>query len=413
MKLLIVTQYFWPESFIINDLAATLARQGHSVTVATGKPNYPAGSIFDGYEEAGAQTEVFGDGITVVRAPMRTRRTGRFLNLLMNYASFAWSGLWWFPRLLHGREFDAIVAFMPSPITGAIPAILLKWTKKAHLAVWIQDLWPESLEATGYIRNRVALSAVGLMVRAIYGGADTLLVQSRAFIAPVAKRARRDKIVYYPNSVTAPAATEAASPLPAEVAELLQRNFCVVFAGNVGTAQAVETMVEAADLLRDLGDVRIVIVGSGSMSEWAARTVAERGLANVVLLGRFPATSMPEFYRQAAALLVTLKGHEILSYTVPSKVQSYLAAGRPIIAALNGEGARIVGEARAGLSCNAEDPDALAACVRALYQMPDAERARMGSAGRDYFLEHFDMERQAECLTELLKQRIAVVRRAG
>lgn len=412
MKLLIVTQYFWPETFIINDLALTLARQGHDVVVATGKPNYPDGKIFDGYTAGGAQIERFGDHITVVRAPMRPRGGGGAINLLRNYVSFAMGGALWFPWLLRGYEFDAIVSFVPSPISGAIPAIAVKWVKGAHLAVWVQDLWPETLEATGYVRSRAVMRAVAGVVRAIYAATDTVLVQSRAFVAPVAKRARRDKIVYFPNSVRDPVSNEIPELPRRELAELLTGHFCVLFGGNVGSAQAIETIVEAAQRLRDLDDVRIVIVGSGSLSQWLEETIASRGLTNVVPVGRVPMSVMPAFYERAAALLVTLKDHEILSYTVPSKLQAYLASGRPIIAALNGEGARIVEEAGAGLTCAAEDPAALASCIRTLYGSTVTERERMGRAGRNYFLEHFDMERQAERLVELLERRIASGARA-
>lgn len=408
MKILVVTQYFWPESFIINDLVRILAAQGHEVVVATGKPNYPEGSVFTGYQVAGLQRERFSGSVEVVRVPLRPRGPGGTLNLLLNYASFVLSGLWYFPRLLKGRDFAVVLMFAPSPITSAIPAIFLKWRKKSHLAIWVQDLWPESLAATGFVDNPWLLRMVGWLVRGIYACADTLLIQSQAFQGPVARYARADKLVYYPNSVDmAGMPEEGGEAIPDDLASLLESHFCLVFAGNIGKAQAMETLVAAAADLRDLSDCRLVLVGSGSMLEWVRERKADEGLDNLVLAGRFPMHLMPEILQRAGGLLVMLKAVEIFSHTVPSKVQAYLAAGKPIIAALNGEGARVVAEASAGLTCPAEDAKSLSRAVRRLYAMPARERARLGAAGRAYFLAHFEMNHQARRLVEIFKQRIA------
>ena len=411
MTILVFSQYFWPESFIINDLARNLRDLGHRVVVATGKPNYPDGVICDGYRAGGVQKEMFDGDIPVYRVPLRPRRSGGALNLLLNYLSFVWSGLRWFPSLLRDVSFDVILVFALSPITLAIPAIPLRWREKAHLAIWVQDLWPDSLAATGFIRNRVALALVGLLVRGIYAFADTLLVQSRAFVRPVARYARLDKIVYYASSLDVErAAGQIAVQLPPELLDTLREHFCVVFAGNIGKAQAVETLVDAAVQIRDLAGVRMVLVGSGSMLNWVRDKKSELGLTNLLLAGRFPSDAMPEIFRHAACLVVTLKDEEIFSYTVPAKVQAYLAAGKPIIASLNGEGARIIAEAGAGLTCAAEDSRALAQCVRSLHEMTEQERARLGESGRRYFLEHFEMRRQTGRLVEILEQRMAEAR---
>ncbi|MCG9026042.1 glycosyltransferase family 4 protein [Laribacter hongkongensis] len=404
MRILLVSQYFWPESFIINDLARELVAQGNEVTVLTGKPNYPDGKVFADYQQDGVSEELFEGTIRVLRVPLRPRGRGA-LNLMRNYLSFVVSGLLHFPRLARSVQADTILVFAPSPITAAIPAILLKMIRRMHLALWVQDLWPESLAATGFVRNPFLLWLAGLMVRAIYAGCDTLLVQSRAFTVPVARYAAASKILYYPNSM-ADAADSVALALPADLIALLEGKFCAVFAGNIGTAQAVETLVDSAERLHDLPDFRLVLVGSGSRLEWVREECARRGLDNVVLAGRFPMQAMPAIFMRAQALLVTLKNETIFAYTVPSKVQAYMAAGRPLVAALDGEGARIVEEAGAGLICAAEDGAGLAQRLRALHAMAPEERARMGQAGRRYFLEHFEMGKLAYRLTDLLQARI-------
>ncbi len=407
MKLLLVSQYFWPESFIINDLVKTLVAQGHTVQVLTGKPNYPDGKIFPGYNADGCQEEYFGPGVKVSRVPIRPRGSGGAKNLLLNYLSFVINGLIFFYRAVKGRSFDAVLVFAPSPITSAIPAIYLKWRLNAHLAIWVQDLWPESLSATGFIRNRFLLRGVGWMVRAIYALSDTLLVQSRGFHAPVARYANKEKIIEYPNSfLDLPHEAPASNMVSAELLAELDGNFCLVFAGNLGTAQSVDTLLLAVERLKYLTDCKFVIVGSGSMLGWIEEQKAQKGLDNLILAGRFPPSEMPQFFSRAGGLLVTLKREEIFAYTIPSKIQAYLAAGRPIIAALDGEGARVVEASKAGLTCPAEDANALAQCILQLYGMSREKREQMGKAGRAYFLEHFEMTSQSRRLVELLEARI-------
>lgn len=407
MKILIVSQYFWPEPFLINDFVETLAQQGNEVTVATGKPNYPEGDFYKGYSTWGVHKEKFRNGVVVIRAPLRRRFGGGAKNLLLNYLSFVCSGLLFFPRMLKGRRFDVVLVFAPSPITSVIPAVYLKWRFKSHLAVWVQDLWPESLSATGFIRNRIALRMVGWLVRAIYACTDTLLVQSKAFIAPIARYAKADKIVYYPNSYrTSPLYPANITNVPAELLAQLDENFCLVFAGNLGTAQSVETLVQAAERLKHLPSCKLVLVGSGSMFGWVEEQKVLRGLDNLVLTGRFPPSEMPQFFSRSAGLLVTLKREDIFACTIPSKVQAYLAAGRPIIAALDGEGARVIEEAGAGLSCAAEDSAGLAHCIEHLFHMSPEAREELGQSGRDYFLANFEMKRQSHRLVEILENRI-------
>ena len=181
MRILLVTQYFWPESFIINQLVTALSKKGHHLVVLTGKPNYPEGEVYPGYQKYGVQHEMMGD-IQVIRVPLRPRKSANAIALILNYFSFIWSGLIRFPFLVKNQQFDEILVFAPSPITSAIPAILLKYLKGAHLTIWVQDLWPESLFATGFIKNKFVLKSVGFLVKFIYAAADTLLVQSKAFI---------------------------------------------------------------------------------------------------------------------------------------------------------------------------------------------------------------------------------------
>lgn len=386
MHVLIVSQYFWPESFRINEVAKTLQNKGVEIEVLTGKPNYPQGEIFPGYRAWGCQQESY-QGINVNRIPLLARGGGGW-RLALNYLSFVVSGLMFAPWMLRNKKYDAIFVYAPSPILQAIPAIFIGWMKKCPVILSVQDLWPESLSATGHVQNRVILKLVEQAVRFIYRHVDLLLVQSMAFEAPVRALASATPIVYYPNSVD----DTFASPVTGKIPYIagLDEGFSVMFAGNIGTAQAVDVIVEAASLLIEYTDIHFVILGDGSSREWMLEESRKRGLTNLHLPGKFPVETMPGFMQKASALLVTLTDRPVFAATIPNKVQAYMAAGRPIVACLNGEGARLVVEAEAGLATPAEVPDALAAAILQLYRASPEERKKMGENGRRYYRKHFN-----------------------
>lgn len=386
MRALVLSQYFWPEGFRINDVAKSLLDTGVELEVLTGKPNYPQGVIFDGYRSWGLQNEIQ-QGISINRIPLLSRGRGG-VQLALNYLSFIISGILFAPWMLRKKKFDVIFVYAPSPILQAIPAIFLGWLKGCPVVLWVQDLWPESLSATGYVKNRAVLKLVEKVVRFIYRHVDLLLVQSRAFEAPVRALASDTPIIYYPNSVDDAFSVAAKDEPPAIPG--LDNGFSVMFAGNIGAAQAVDVIVEAASLLKEYPDIHFVVLGDGSCRMQMLDAAQQRGLSNLHLPGRFPGETMPGFMQKASALLVTLADRPIFAATVPNKVQAYLASGRPIIACLNGEGARLVREAEAGLATPAEDARSLAATVLRLYNLSPGERQKMGENGRRYYQKHFD-----------------------
>ena len=389
IRLLVVSQYFWPENFRINEVVATLAERGLETTVLTGKPNYPEGTVFPGYRAWGCAEERY-KGAHVLRVPLFPRGKESVLRLALNYLSFIVSGAVFGTWLLRWTKPDAILVYCPSPLLQVLPALLISWLKRAPVVVYVQDLWPESLEATGYVRSRRILGAVGWLVRFIYRHADLILISSRPFADSIRRHAPDARIVYYPNSVDASFCNPDAGLKPE--LPILDSGFSVVFAGNVGSAQAVKVIVEAAALLTAQREIRFVVLGSGSELEWMHQQVRERQLDNLHLAGRFPVEAMPWLLAKASVLLVTLADRPIFAATVPNKIQAYLAAGRPIMACMNGEGARLVTEANAGLAAPAEDARGLADAILKLYRMPLEERERLGANGRAYYREHFDHE---------------------
>jgi glycosyltransferase involved in cell wall biosynthesis len=409
MKVLILSQHFWPETFRINEVAESLQRAGCEVTVLTGQPNYPDGKVFAGYR-AGTMTKQEHAGYMIHRVPLAPRGRGTALSLVLNYLSFLGSACLLGPWLLRGKRFDIVFVYGTSPILQAIAGIVLKQVKRAPLVTWVQDLWPQSLEATGFIRNPRLLGAVAAVVRWIYRRSDLLLVQSRSFVPTVATMAGGTPVEFHPNpGELAFTQAQPAGPPALELAP----GFNVVFAGNLGTVQALDTVLDAAELLRELPDARFVLVGSGSRSTWLQHEIARRGLGNVNLAGRFAPHEMPGILAQASALLVTLVRSPIMSQTVPSKVQAYFAASRPVIASLDGEGAQVVAESGAGLACPAQDAPALAAAVRHLHAASPQARQQMGEAGRLYYQQHFDPELLAQRLASRFEQLVAKSGGAG
>lgn len=401
MRVLVLSQHYWPESFRINEVVYELRRAGCEVCVLTGQPNYPDGVVQAGYRAWGLGAETHPQGYTIYRVPLVPRGNGSARRLVANYLSFIASASVLGPWVLRGQRFDVIFVYGTSPILQAVGAVVLKWVKKAALVTWVQDLWPQSLQVTGFVKNDRALAAVSVVVRWIYTRSDLLLAQSRAFVPAVAAMAGDTPVEYHPNPGESESESESES-ISATAADrepapdlTLAPAFNVVFAGNLGKAQALDTVLAAAELLRDCEDVVIVLVGSGARADALKRQVAERRLTNVRLPGRFPSRSMPGILAQASALLVSLAKSPIMSQTVPSKIQTYLAAGRPIVASLDGEGARVVTEAGAGVACAAEDAQALAEAILSLRRLGDADRRAMGEAGRRYHQDHFDPARLA------------------
>lgn len=383
MNILIVTQYFWPENFRINDLALDLKQKGHSVTVLTGIPNYPDGIFFDGYGYFRRTREDF-NGIRVIRVPLISRGRSKGLRLALNYFSFAFFASLLGPFYCKGH-YDAIFVFEPSPITVCLPAIVLKKIKKAPILFWVLDLWPESLSATGTVSSGLVLKIVGELVRFIYSQCDKILASSKGFIDQVSRMGfPPGDILYFPNW------TEEIYRQPPDRLSLgrlppLPDGFKIVFAGNIGAAQSFSTILGAAERLKETHDIQWLIAGDGRMSDWVKDQIRLRNLQNCMhMLGRHAPETIVGLFSQADALLVTLKSDPAFALTVPGKIQSYFACGKPVIASLDGEGGRLIEEAGGGIACPAEDAGALAGAVTTLRAMTAEARREMGERGRKF-----------------------------
>lgn len=398
-RLLIITPHFWPETFRINDVAQMAVEGGASVTVLTGQPNYPEGKVLQGFSAFGAGLKDSPSGVAIARVPIISRGRGRGFRLFLNYLSFLISSCVVGTFLLRGRRFDAILFYGVSPIFLAVAGLWFRAIKRAPLALWVQDLWPGSLDAVGYRVNPLLNRALEWLVRLIYRGSDVILIASRAFAIDIQRICGSNvECIYYPNPAEA-AVVDMTAPMLADKNGV----FNVLFAGNLGRALGLDTVLEAAELLREDCSIRFCLVGAGSRRNWLEQEIARRRLTNVALERRMPSSAMPFVLAHASALLVTLVKAPAMALSLPSKTSTYMASGIPLIVSADGETARIVKEAGAGYCVGAQDAEALVDAIKRLQGLSATERAAMGRAGKAYSLKWFDPHRLSRQLFEHLQ----------
>lgn len=392
MKILVVCQYYYPEPFRLPDICEAMVQQGHSVTVVTGTPNYPEGVVYPGYEK-GAHADEMRNGVRIHRCPLIPRKQGALYRFL-NYYSFVYSS----HRYLRGlkEDFDVVFVNQLSPVMMAEAA--LSWAKRNRkkCVLYCLDLWPESLMAGGIGKNSPIYKVFWHISRSIYRKADTILITSMGFrdYFRDVLGIKNQQIRYLPQYAEDMFGTVGA-------ADTEQNGVHYLFAGNVGKSQAVETIVEAAKLVQDDNRIHIHIVGGG-ISLDSCKALAD-GLDNITFYGRRDVSEMPSFYAKADAMLVTLVDDATLSLTLPGKVQSYMAAGKAVIGAINGETARLVQTADCGSCAPAEDAAALAQILKNGADHPQLLR-RQGQNARKYYDEHFRKETFMDTLLTVLQE---------
>lgn len=406
MKILVVCQYFHPEPFRVSDFCSLLQSQGHEVTVLTGMPNYPERRFYKGYGFFGPMQETGPAGVKVLRVPLIPRGNGGKVSLALNYLSFAFCAAIRSLFLLH-RQFDMVFVYQLSPVTMALPGILFAKIKRIPLVLYSLDIWPDSVAATGVKLPTVLHRMIANLSSYIYRQPSRLLVSSQGFIARMVEMGvSPNRLHYWPQSTDGTLAGTDVN-LTDSIRDKIPAGFVIMFAGNIGAAQGFGTILDAAEKLRDLADLHWVVLGDGRMRSWVETEVRTRELQkNFHLLGRYPAKEMPAWYSLADALLVSLKKDPVFALTLPAKVQSYLAAGRPILAAMDGEGAKVVLEANAGFACDGDDPDGLAAIVRKMVALSKAEREQLGNNGALYAANHFDQNQLMQELESILSSAV-------
>jgi len=397
MKILVISQYFYPENFRINDLVFSLQKRGHQIEVLTGKPNYPKGNYFKGYSRKGPKDEEI-EGIKVHRANLILRKKGGGLRLFLNYFSFVFFGL--FKILKLKGDFEKVFIYAPSPITVGILGIVAAKKFKCKSYLWVHDLWPESVRVAGGIKSGIILGLVNQMTKLIYRFTDLLLVQSPEFKNYILNQGvEESKIIYYPYY-----AEDFYKVVEKDNSYLSQfpKGFNLLFAGNIGVAQSFDTIVNAFEKLKEF-DINLVVLGDGRDKTRIQEQINEKGLKEKFhFLGSFPPEQMPYYFTCADGLLITLKKADIFSFTIPGKLQSYLACGKPIIGALDGIGNKIISESNSGFASEAENHELLANNILTLYKLSKAEKEKLSNNALDFFDKNFNKQHLLERLEEIL-----------
>lgn len=391
MKIAFISQYFYPEEYFNNAIATELVNRGHSVHAVPCVPNYGRPDFFEGYSNTQRRSETW-NGIQIDRAWTVARGRSR-LRLALNYLVYPLAASWTLWRKLRSRP-DVSFVSMPSPVFQAFAGIFLKWFYRVPCVYWVQDMWPESAVYTLNLRSPLLVRPLTWLCGWLFRQADYVLVQNAGFVPLVTRfGVPEDRIQVLPNTARTLYRPVAPEEAPEEGLLVPQSGFRLLFAGNIGESQDFETLIEAARLLKEHQDISWTILGSGRHLERAKQLVSDNGLeSRFVFRGRFPEERMPSFFAHADALLVSLKATPIFALTVPSKLQSYFACGKPVIALLAGEGARVVKEAGAGLVVPPGAPAELASAILSMKSMSSEELQLHGQRALRYFENHYSNE---------------------
>jgi colanic acid biosynthesis glycosyl transferase WcaI len=389
MRILILSQWCYPEpDFKALTFGRELVKLGHTVQVLTGFPNYPGGEVYKGYKVKWSQRETI-DGVEIIRVPLYPSHDNSGMKRGLNYLSFAMSAA--LLGVFRVKKADVMYVYHP-PATVAIPAVFIKWLRRIPVVYDIQDLWPDTLSATGLVNSTSVLKWVGRYCNFMYKRLTHITVLSPGFKNKLIERgvpAEKIDVIYnWPNPMQVPAVADKSLIPNAD------KKFTILFAGTMGKAQALDVVLDAAKILQDRNadNIQFAFIGGGIAVDELKAKKEDLSLSNVVFLPRVGNDEIGKYLVAADALLVHLKNDELFKITIPSKTQAYLQVGRPIIMAVGGDADALVHEAQAGISCIPENATSIVEVAQKLSQMPKAELETMGQNGKKYYELHLSME---------------------
>jgi len=401
MRILFVSQYFYPENFSNNKIVSKLVERGHEVEVITGIPNYPAGKFFDGYGLFKRRKDTY-NGATVRRVPILPRGQ-RSLFLLANYASFVLSASLRC-LFLRRRAFDVVFSSAPSPATIAVPAIVAAKRMGVRHAFLLQDLWPQTPIAILKLKNRSVIRLLTAACKQIYERVDVMVVPSRAFIPEIEAIAPGLRYFYFPNSIEDFHRPQAKNPALRGELGLGESDFVIGFAGNMGEAQNIDAIIDAVKIASD-PRIKILMVGDGRRRKALEARIATLGLqSHFRFVGSVPPEDVPRYLGSADATILTLASDAAFVGVIPFRLQTYLGCGKPILGHVSGESASIIAEAQCGLVSDPSDNAALAANLVKMASLREDELEQFGLAARSYAVNEFSEARIFDGIEKLLAE---------
>lgn len=396
MKILVVCQHFYPETFRVNDICYELVKKGHEVTVLTGLPNYPKGNIYEGYRWFRNRNQVH-NGVKIKRCSLVGRKKSTLM-MGINYLWFAFFGC--IKALFMKKDFDVVYVYQLSPITMCWPAIVVSKSKKIPLILHCLDQWPISV-TTGPIGEDSLLYKILYKISVwTYRKSDRIIISSKSFEQYFEKElhiSAMDKgLVYYPSY---------AESIYSDLDKIEDDIFDIVFAGNIGPAQSVETIVEAANLLKEYKKIKFHIVGDGLNLIECKNMAIDYGLKNIEFYGFHPVEEMKTYYSLADCFIITMVDNKVVNSTLPAKIQSYMLAGKPIVGAISGEVKAVVEEAKCGYCTNSGNYENLAEIILRVYNDKD-NLTILGKNALNYYKSNFEKEKCIKDLENILSNEI-------
>ena len=389
-RLLVISQYFYPEQFRINDLCKEWVKRGYDVTVVTGIPNYPTGKFFKGYSWLKKRKEEY-EGIHIIRLPLIPRGHSSLM-LALNYVSFVISGWFWshFTRV----KADKVFIFEVSPMTQALLGVWYKRRKKVPCFIYVQDLWPENVEIVTGIHNKRIIHAIDKMVDYIYRNCELILATSPSFVKRIEEREsawrnKKSKVKYWPQYAEEFYRPASRKPLP----DMPQDDsFKIVFTGNIGYAQGLDILPKTAAILKEKDiNCSFIIIGDGRYRETLEKEIHAVGVQDMFyMLGRKKPEEIPDYLAWCDVAFISFADNPLFEMTIPAKLQSYMACGMPILASASGETERIIREADCGVVCRIGDAGALADRIFAMSKMDDEKLEEMRQKSFGYYCREFD-----------------------
>ncbi|PKB52353.1 glycosyltransferase WbuB [Clostridium sp. HMb25] len=379
MHLLVISQYFYPEEFRINDMCREWVKRGYKVTVVTGIPNYPKGTFYNGYGLLKKRSETY-EGIEIIRLPIIPRGK-RSIQLILNYFSFVLSGMvWqWFTRI----KADYVFIFEVSPMTQALPGIWYAKKKKIPCYLYVQDLWPENVEIVTGIHSPLVIGPIGKMVDYIYKRCSRIFVTSQSFKNAIELRGiEKKKVIYWPQYAED-------FYVPYEKAKY-DDTFRLIFTGNIGYAQGLDILPQTALLLKK-ENIKFILVGDGRYKNELMKEIKQLDVEDMFqMIGRQPATKIPQLLSKADAAFFSFMDNPLFEMTIPAKLQSYMACGMPIVAAVSGESREIIEVAECGICSPIGDAGKLAEAIR---KMKESDLVKLGKNSQLYVQKYFSKEK--------------------